>query len=72
MITDRQRREAVEFLRSGTCLYFAGHRRGQPDCTRCMEVSAMLFGHCDALCGLDGCGTDAWRRLADLIEGKDR
>ena len=33
-----------------------------------MKVSTMLFGHYDALCGLDSCGTDAWQRLADLID----
>lgn len=68
MITDKQRREAVEFLRSGTCLYFAEHRKLELDCNRCMKVSTMLFGHYDALCGLDSCGTDAWQRLADLID----
>lgn len=31
MITDKQRREAVEFLRSGTCLYFAEHRKLELD-----------------------------------------
>lgn len=68
MITDKQRREAVEFLRSGTCLYFAEHRKLELDCNRCMKVSTMLFGHYDALCGLDSCGTDTWQRLADLID----
>lgn len=33
-----------------------------------MKVSTMLFGHYDALCDLDSCGTDAWQRLADLID----
>ena len=67
-ISDEERREAVEFLRTGTCLYFAEHRKRQLDCTRCMKVSTMLFGHYDALCDLDSCGTDAWQRLADLID----
>lgn len=67
-VSDEERREAVEFLRSGTCLYFAEHRKRQLDCSRCMKVSTMLFGHYDALCDLDSCGTDAWRRLADLID----
>ncbi|UVX33625.1 MAG: hypothetical protein [Bacteriophage sp.] len=71
MITDEEKREAVEFLRSGTCLYFEEHRKRQLDCSRCMKVSTMLFGHYDALCGLDSCGTDTWQRLADLIEGKN-
>ncbi len=44
-ISDEERREAVEFLRSGTCLYFAGHRKTELDCNRCMKVSTMLFGH---------------------------
>lgn len=68
MISDEERREAVEFLRSGKCLYFAEHRKLELDCNRCMKVSTMLFGHYDALCGLDSCGTDAWQRLADLID----
>lgn len=67
-VSDEERREAVEFLRSGTCLYFAEHRKRQLDCSRCMKVSTMLFGHYDALCDLDSCGTDAWQRLADLID----
>ena len=67
-ISDKERIEAVEFLRSGTCLYFAEHRKTELDCSRCMKVSTMLFGHYDALCGLDSCGTDAWQRLADLID----
>jgi len=54
-ISDEERREAVEFLRSGTCLYFAEHRKRQLDCTRCMKVSTMLFGHYDALGDLDSC-----------------
>lgn len=29
------------------------------NCSRCMKVSTMLFGHYDAPCGLDSCGTDA-------------
>ena len=33
-----------------------------------MKVSTMLFDHYDALCDLDSCGTDAWQRLADLID----
>lgn len=30
--------------------------------------TVVLFGHYDALCGLDSCGTDTWQRLADLID----
>lgn len=68
MITDEEKREAVDFLRSGKCLYFAEHRKTELDCSRCMKVSTMLFGHYDALCGLDSYGNDAWQRLADLID----
>lgn len=67
-ISDEERHEAVEFLRSGKCLYFANHRKTELDCNQCMKVSTMLFGHYDALCGLDSCGTDTWQRLADLID----
>ena len=68
MITDEEKREAVEFLRSGECLYFAEHRKTELDCRRCMKVSTMLFGYYDALCGLDSCGAGAWEKLADLID----
>lgn len=67
-ISDEERREAVEFLRSGKCLYFDEHRKTELDCNQCMKVSTMLFGHYDALCGLDSCGTDTWQRLVDLID----
>lgn len=67
-ISDEERREAVDFLRSGMCPYFAEHRKTELDCNWCMKVSTMLFGHYDALCELDSCGTDAWQRLADLID----
>jgi len=67
-ISDEERREAGEVLRSGKCLYFDEHRKTELDCNQCMKVSTMLFGHYDALCGLDSCGTDAWQRLADLID----
>lgn len=67
-ISDDERREAVDFLRSGKCLYFVEHRKTELDCSRCMKVSTMLFGHYDALCDLDSCGTDTWQRLADLID----
>lgn len=67
-ISDEERREAVEFLRSGKCLYFDERRKTELDCNQCMKVSTMLFGHYDALCELDSCGTDAWQRLADLID----
>lgn len=68
MITDDEKREAVEFLRSGECLCFAEHRKTELDCRRCMKVSTVLFGHYDALCELDSCGTGAWKKLADLID----
>lgn len=68
MITDKQLREAVEFLRSGECLYWVERRKTPLDCSRCMRVSEMLFGHYDALCELDSCGTGAWKKLADLID----
>ena len=68
MITDKQLREAVEFLRSGECLYWAERRKTPLDCNRCMKVSTVLFGHYDALCELDSCGTGAWKKLADLID----
>ena len=33
-----------------------------------MKVSTVLFGHYDALCELDSCGTGVWKKLADLID----
>lgn len=67
-ISDDERREAVEFLRSGECLYLAERRKTPLDCARCMKVSTVLFGHYDALCELDSCGTGVWKKLADLID----
>ena len=58
MTNAKERSEAVEFLRSGKCLYFDEHRKTELDCNQCMKVSTMLFGHYDALCGLDSCGKD--------------
>lgn len=81
MITDErrrntadERREAVEFLRTHRCAYEGGDVRNETvsDCYRCMTASRALFGNDDALCGLDGSGPGTWKRLADLIEGKDR
>lgn len=57
-ISDEERREAVEFLRSGKCLCFDERWKTELDCNQCIKVSTMLFGHYDALCGLDSCGTD--------------
>lgn len=67
-MTDEEKREAVEFLRSGECLYWVERRKTPLDCSRCMRVSEMLFGHYDALCELDSCGAGAWKKLADLID----
>lgn len=67
-MTDEEKREAVEFLRSGECLDPSGRMKTEFDCARCMKVSTALFGHYDALCELDSCGTDAWKKLADLID----
>lgn len=67
-ISDEERREAVEFLRSGECLDPSGRMKTEFDCARCMKVSTVLFGHYDALCELDSCGTGAWKKLADLID----
>lgn len=61
-ISDEERREAVEFLRSGKCLYFDEHRKTELDCNQCMKVSTMLFGHYDARAG--------WTAV-EPIRGKD-
>mgnify|MGYP000454686343 CR=1 FL=1 len=68
MISDEEKREAVEFLRSGECLDPSGRMKTEFDCVRCMKVSTALLGHYDALCELDSCGTGAWKKLADLID----
>lgn len=68
MISDEEKREAVEFLRSGECLDPSGRMKTEFDCARCMKVSTALLGHYDALCELDSCGTGAWKKLADLID----
>lgn len=65
--------ETLEQIKADAVEVFHFDRECRPQdrahaCNRCMKVSTMLFGHYDALCGLDSCGTDTWQRLADLID----
>ena len=71
MPSAKDRREAVEFLRTHRCAYEV---RGKTvsDCYRCIRSSRALFGNDDALCDLDSSGPGMWQKLADLIEGKNR
>lgn len=72
MPSAKERREAVEFLRTHRCLYEGRNVRDKTvaDCYRCIRASRSLFGNDDALCDLDSSGPGTWQRLADLIEGK--
>ena len=74
MSSSKDKREAVEFLRTHRCAYEGRNVRDKTvaDCYRCMRASRALFGNDDALCDLDSSGQGTWQRLADLIEGKDR
>ena len=73
MPSAKDRREAVEFLRTRRCLYEGRNVRNKTvaDCYRCIRSSRALFGNDDALCDLDSSGPGTWARLADLIEGKN-
>lgn len=73
MPSAKERREAVEFLRTHRCVYEGRNVRDKAvaDCYRCMIASMSLFGNDDALCDLDSSGPGTWKRLADLIEGKN-
>ena len=73
MSTAKEKREAVEFLRTHRCAYEGRNVRDKTvsDCYRCIMASRALFGNDDALCDIDSSGPGTWARLADLIEGKD-
>lgn len=72
MLSAKERREAVEFLRTHRCAYEGRNVRDKTvaDCYRCIMASRALFGNDDALCDLDSSGPGTWQKLADLIEGK--
>ena len=70
MPSAKDRREAVEFLRTHWCAY-KGRDKTIADCHRCTMASRSLFGNDDALCDLGSSGPGTWDRLADLIEGKN-
>lgn len=72
MSSAKERREAVEFLRTHRCAYEGRNVRDKTvaDCYRCIMASRALFGNDDALCDLDSSGPGTCQKLADLIEGK--
>lgn len=72
MPSAKERRGAVEFLRTHRCAYEGRNVRDKKVavCDRCIMASRALFGNDDALCDLDSSGPGTWQRLADLIEGK--
>lgn len=73
MPSAKEKREAVEFLRTHCCAYEGRNVRDKTvaDCYRCIMASRVLFWNDDALCDLDSSGPGMWKRLADLIEGKN-
>lgn len=73
MPSAKERREAVEFLRTHRCAYEGRNVRDKAvaDCYLCIRASRVLFGNDDALCELDSSGSETWQKLADLIEGKN-
>lgn len=73
MPSAKEKREAVEFLRTHCCAYEGRNVRDKTvaDCYRCIMASMVLFWNDDALCDLDSSGPGMWKRLADLIEGKN-
>ena len=72
MSTAKEKREAVEFLRTHRCAYEGRnvHNKRVAVCDLCIMASRALFGNDDALCDLDSSGPGMWAKLADLIEGK--
>lgn len=70
MINDKQRREAVEFLRTHMCADEGSAYKTVGDCLGCIRASRALFGNDDALCNLDSSGPGMWTRLADLIDNR--
>ena len=73
MRTAKEKREAVEFLRTHRCAYEGRNVRDKTvaDCHRCIMASRALFGNDDALCDLDSSGPGTWQKLTYLIEGKN-
>ena len=70
MTSTKEKREAVEFLRTHRCADEGSAYKTVGNCLGCIRASRALFGNDDALCNLDSSGPGMWQRLADLIEGK--
>lgn len=64
----KEKREAVEFLRTHRCADEGCAYKTVGDCHGCIKASRALFGNDDALCNLDSSGPGMWQRLADLID----
>nr|DAG68683.1 MAG TPA: Thaumarchaeal output domain 1 [Caudoviricetes sp.]DAH71590.1 MAG TPA: Thaumarchaeal output domain 1 [Caudoviricetes sp.] len=62
MITDEERREIAEELRTRCDC------NGFDQCDECQELSLRLFSDTQALCQLEGGCTTRWEELADLID----
>lgn len=62
MITDEERRETAEELRTRCDC------NGFDQCDECQELSLRLFSDTQALCQLEGGCTTRWEELADLID----
>lgn len=73
MPSAKEKRAAVEFLRTHRCAYEGRNVRNKTvsECYKCIRASRALFGNDDALCDLDSSGPGTWQKLADLIEWKD-
>lgn len=71
MPTAKEKREAVEFLRTHRCADEGSAYKTVGNCLGCIRASRALFGNDDALCNLDSSGPGMWQKLADLIEGKN-
>lgn len=71
MPSAKEKREAVEFLRTNRCADEGSAYKTVDNCIGCIRASRALFGNDDALCNLDISGPGMWQKLADLIEGKN-
>lgn len=72
MNSAKDKREAVEFLRTHRCADEGSAYKTVGDCLGCIRASRALSGNDDATCDLDSSGPGTRAKLADLIEGNEQ
>ena len=71
MPSDKERRGAVEFLRTHRCADEGSAYKTVGGRLGCIRAGRALFGNDGALCDLDSSWPGMWQRPADPIEGKN-